>query len=121
MHDESFSHPNGEDFCCPEIENFVDIVRRIRPPSQPMPHGTIDVYGSSIFLNGAAGGDHIIYLDFDERYDIDRRIRQAVEAGNDSSPPSLTRFAGASGFWSRMSPATRSPMPWRQPCSTRPF
>jgi serine phosphatase RsbU (regulator of sigma subunit) len=82
MHDESSSHPHGEEFCCPEIENFVEIVRRIRPPSQPMPHGTIDVYGGSRFLNGAAGGDHIIYLDFDERYDIDRRIRQANESSN---------------------------------------
>jgi serine phosphatase RsbU (regulator of sigma subunit) len=81
MHDDAHSHAGGSEFCCPEIDNFVSIVRRIRPPSQPVRHGAIDVYGNSTFLNGAAGGDHIIYLDFDERYDIDRRIRQAKEAG----------------------------------------
>lgn len=98
MHDESFSHPTGREFCCPEIENFVDIVRRIRPPSQPMPHGTIDVYGGSTFLNGAAGGDHIIYLDFDERYDIDRRIRQATEAGNHTVAAKLAEIRGRLGI-----------------------
>lgn len=98
MHDEVSSQATGEGFCCHEVENFVDIVRRIRPPSQPIPHGTIDVYGGSTFLNGAAGGDHIIYLDFDERYDIDRRIRQAVEAKNDAVAAKLAEIRGRLGI-----------------------
>ncbi|TFG36200.1 MAG: hypothetical protein E4H44_07070, partial [Candidatus Aminicenantes bacterium] len=75
MQDDSLTENHGPNFCCSEIENFVEIVQRIRPPAQPTRHGTIEVYGQSTFLNGAAGGDHIVYLDFDERYDIDRRIR----------------------------------------------
>lgn len=98
MHDDSNPVTAGPEFCCPEIENFVGIVRRIRPPSQPMRHGSIDVYGSSTFLNGAAGGDHIVYLDFDERYDIDRRIRQATEAGNGAVAAKLAEIRGRLGI-----------------------
>jgi len=82
MPDDASLRPDELDPCRVEIDNFVEIVRRIRPPFQPPHHGTIDVFGASAFLNGAAGGDHIIYLDFDERYDIDRRIRQATQCGN---------------------------------------
>jgi serine phosphatase RsbU (regulator of sigma subunit) len=96
MHDRQMEHT--ADFCCPEVENFVSIVRRIRPPSQPARHGAIEVYGESTFLNGAAGGDHIVYLDFDERYDIDRRIRQATEAGNGAVAAKLAEIRGRLGI-----------------------
>lgn len=98
MHDDVQAHSAGSDFCCPEVENFVGIVRRIRPPSQPIRHGSIDVYGGSTFLNGAAGGDHIIYLDFDERYDIDRRIREATEAGHDAVARKLAEIRNRLGI-----------------------
>ena len=51
-----------------ELENFVNVVRRIRPRSPGIRLGGIDIFGSSTFLAGAAGGDHIVYLDFDQRY-----------------------------------------------------
>jgi len=86
------------DFCCPEVENFVSIVRRIRPPSQPLPHGSIEVHGDTTFLNGAAGGDHLIYLDFDERYDIDRRIREAAQTGNVAVAGKLAEIRGRLGI-----------------------
>jgi serine phosphatase RsbU (regulator of sigma subunit) len=98
MHDDAQAHPNGSDFCCPEIENFVEIVRRIRPPAQPSRHGSIEVFGGSVFLNGAAGGDHLIYLDFDERYDIDRRIRQANETGNTAAAVKLAEIRNRLGI-----------------------
>ncbi len=98
MNDEPLTSTSGPGACCPEIENFVEIVQRIRPPAQPAPHGSIDVYGNSTFLNGAAGGDHIIYLDFDERYDIDRRIRQAKEIGSGSVAAKLAEIRGRLGI-----------------------
>ena len=52
--------------CCDEIENFVRIFRLIRPPNRGVRIGQIEVYGDSVFLNGAAGGDHIVYLDFED-------------------------------------------------------
>jgi serine phosphatase RsbU (regulator of sigma subunit) len=68
--------------CCSEIENFVRTVRLIGPPRPGIRIGQVEVYGDSVFLNGAAGGDHIIYVEFERRYDLERRIRAAVEAGN---------------------------------------
>ena len=67
--------------CCTEIENFVRTVRLIRPPNPGLQMGQVEVYGDSVFLNGAAGGDHILYVEFDRRYDLDRRIRAAIEDG----------------------------------------
>jgi len=70
------------ELCCLEIENFVRTVRLIRPPNPGIRIGQVEVYGDSVFLNGAAGGDHIIYVEFERRYDLERRIRAAVEEGN---------------------------------------
>lgn len=67
--------------CCPEIENFVRIIHLIRPPRLEQRIGEVELYGDSVFLNRAAGGDHIIHLDFEERYDLERRIRAATEEG----------------------------------------
>jgi len=64
-----------------ELDNFVRIFRRIRPRSCAVGVGEIEIYGDSVFLNRVAGGDHLVYLDFDARYDLDNRIRQAAEAG----------------------------------------
>jgi serine phosphatase RsbU (regulator of sigma subunit) len=36
------------------------------------------VYGGTIPLKGVAGGDHIIYVDFKKRFDLDARIRRAL-------------------------------------------
>jgi serine phosphatase RsbU (regulator of sigma subunit) len=44
----------------------------------------IDVYGKSLPLNGLVGGDHIIYLDFNKRYDLEARIRKATESERES-------------------------------------
>lgn len=67
--------------CCTEIENFVGTVRLIRPPNPGLQMGQVEFYGDSVFLNGAAGGDHIVYVEFDRSYDLDRRIRAAIEDG----------------------------------------
>jgi serine phosphatase RsbU (regulator of sigma subunit) len=60
-----------------EIENFVETFRLVGPESRSVKIGGIDICGDSIFLNGAVGGDHLIFLDFDRRYDLDRRIQLA--------------------------------------------
>jgi serine phosphatase RsbU (regulator of sigma subunit) len=72
----------GPQLCCQEIENFVRILRLIRPPQLELRRGAVEVFGNSVFLNGAAGGDHIVYVDFDRRYDLDQRIRKATDAGD---------------------------------------
>jgi serine phosphatase RsbU (regulator of sigma subunit) len=64
-----------------ELENFIRIFRRIRPRSCGARIGEIEIYGDSVFLNRIAGGDHIVYLDFERRYDLDNRIREAAAEG----------------------------------------
>ena len=76
--DDTASSPQ---FCCGEIENFVRTVRLIRPPNPFLEVGQVEIYGDSVFLNGAAGGDHIVYVEFDRRYDLIRRIRTAINDG----------------------------------------
>jgi len=61
-----------------EMENFWDIIRYIKPSSGEIPQiPGIDIYGEVIPYNGVVGGDHIIYVDFNKRYDLDRRIAEA--------------------------------------------
>jgi serine phosphatase RsbU (regulator of sigma subunit) len=38
----------------------------------------IDIFGRSFPLKGELGGDHLIFVDFPRRYDLDRRIAEAV-------------------------------------------
>ena len=64
-----------------ELENFLRIFRRIRPPDAETVLGGIEIYGDTVFLNGDAGGDHIVYVDFATRYDLDRRIQVAETQG----------------------------------------
>src|SRR5579883_3483346 len=64
-----------------ELENFQEIFRHIVPLPGEIPSiRGIDVYGDTIPLNGVVGGDHIIYVDFKKRYDLNARIAQAAAA-----------------------------------------
>ena len=61
-----------------ELENFQEIAKEIKPPSGEVPYlNEIEVYGETIPLNGVVGGDHIIYVDYKKRYDLDARISEA--------------------------------------------
>ena len=84
--------------CCLEIENFVRTVRLIRPPNPGIKLGQVDIHGDSVFLNGAAGGDHIIYVDFERRYDLERRIRTAADAGDADIAAKLAKNRGRLGI-----------------------
>ncbi|MEN8155011.1 MAG: PP2C family protein-serine/threonine phosphatase [Acidobacteriota bacterium] len=73
----------SSDFLKDELKNFQEIFSSIKPSSGEFPEiDGIDIFGGSMPLNGIAGGDHIIYIDFNRRYDMERRIREAKEAGN---------------------------------------
>lgn len=65
-----------------ELKNFENIAARIKPASGEIPKlKGIDIYGEAIPLNGVAGGDHLIYVDFNKRYDLDHRIAAAQKEG----------------------------------------
>ena len=66
------------DFLLSELQNFQEIARHIKPSSGETPSiPGIDVYGEVIPYNGIVGGDHIVYVDFNKRYDLDHRIQVA--------------------------------------------
>lgn len=70
-----------EEMALAELENFNEISRHFHPSPGDLPElKGIDVYGESRPLNGVIGGDHIIYVDFKKRYDLEARIREAEEA-----------------------------------------
>jgi serine phosphatase RsbU (regulator of sigma subunit) len=68
------------DFLTGELENFSELVHNFDAPPSELPEVPwIDVYGEALPLNGQAGGDHIIYVDFKKRYKMDKLIRAAPE------------------------------------------
>ena len=67
-----------------ELNNFQDIARYVKPlPGEIPALDGIDIYGETIPLNGIVGGDHIVYVDFKKRYDLDARIKKARDRGQD--------------------------------------
>ena len=61
-----------------ELANFQEIAKELLPQPGEIPRlQGIDVWGGTVPLNQALGGDHVIYVDFKQRYDLDARIAQA--------------------------------------------
>ncbi len=66
-----------------EFANLEEIALATKPASGDLPElRGVDIDGISMPLRQAIGGDHLIYLDFKQRYDLERRIREAEAAGN---------------------------------------
>ncbi|MBZ5637625.1 MAG: serine/threonine-protein phosphatase [Acidobacteriia bacterium] len=66
-----------------ELENFQDIAKFLKPAPGSVPAlDGVDIHGESMPLNGIVGGDHILYIDYRTRYDLDARIAQAQAAGH---------------------------------------
>jgi serine phosphatase RsbU (regulator of sigma subunit) len=62
-----------------ELINFQRIAKNIKPSSGEIPSlPGIDIYGKTIPFRGEVGGDHLIYIDFNKRFDMDARIREAL-------------------------------------------
>jgi serine phosphatase RsbU (regulator of sigma subunit) len=65
-----------------ELRNFEEILAAIKPSDQYIPKlDGVDIHGVVTPLKGKVGGDHILYLDFNRRYDLDSRIEAAVTEG----------------------------------------
>ena len=61
-----------------ELENFEDIAKYLLQPGEVPRLQGLDVYGSTLALNGIVGGDHLIYVDFKQRFDLQTRIEHAA-------------------------------------------
>jgi len=82
-----------------ELENFKDIAKYLLPQPGEVPrlHG-VDVHGGTLALNGAVGGDHIIYVDFKQRFDLPARIAQALEEDRPEVVKNLERCQRTAGI-----------------------
>jgi serine phosphatase RsbU (regulator of sigma subunit) len=82
-----------------ELNNFEDIVKYILPQPGDTPRlEGIDVWGGSMPLNGSVGGDHIIYVDFKQRFDLPARIKRAHDAGRLRVAENLRRCQHMAGI-----------------------
>ncbi len=67
-----------------ELYNFLNIAKNIKPaPGEiPLIEG-LDIYGETIPLSGDVSGDHIIYVDFAKRFNINERVKRAKLTDNE--------------------------------------
>jgi serine phosphatase RsbU (regulator of sigma subunit) len=81
-----------------EIENFEGIARAIQPlPGEVPKLDGIDICGGTLPLNGVLGGDHLIYLDFKQRFDLEARIADAEASGRTEVVQNLRRCQRMAG------------------------
>jgi serine phosphatase RsbU (regulator of sigma subunit) len=82
-----------------ELKNFENIAGHLLPQPGEVPrlHG-IDIFGSTIALNGVVGGDHLIYVDFKQRFDLEAKIRRATEEGRFEVVENLRRCQQMAGI-----------------------
>ena len=86
-------------FLTGELKNFQEIAKYILPlPGEIPTLAGIEVYGGVIPFNGICGGDHLIYVDFKKRFDIDARVRHATEKGRPDIVMNLERIRKMAGI-----------------------
>ena len=58
----------------------------------------VDIYGTTIPLNGIAGGDVISYVNFQDRFDLEARIGGALSQGNGAMAKALYELKKSGGI-----------------------
>jgi serine phosphatase RsbU (regulator of sigma subunit) len=58
----------------------------------------IDVYGGTLALSGSIGGDHLIYIDFKRRFDLEARIQRGIEEERPGVVENLRRCQKMAGI-----------------------
>lgn len=82
-----------------ELQNFQEIAHQLLPEPGDVPKlRGVDVWGGTRPLTGAVGGDHIIYVDFKQRYDLDARIVRAEAKGQTRVVDGLRRCQRRAGI-----------------------
>lgn len=82
-----------------ELDNFQDIAKHLLPLPGEVPRlRGIDVWGGCMPLAGTVGGDHLVYLDFKQRFDLQARIDQAHKDGKAAVAQNLERCRHMAGI-----------------------
>jgi serine phosphatase RsbU (regulator of sigma subunit) len=64
-----------------ELANFRELMAHVHAVPAELSLKTIDIHGATFPLDGQLGGDHIVFVDFARRYDLDQLIDEAERAG----------------------------------------
>lgn len=82
-----------------ELKNFQEIASFLKPGPGEIPRlEGFDLYGATLPLYGVVGGDHTIYVDFKQRYDLPARIELALERGQADVARSLAACQRKAGI-----------------------
>ena len=82
-----------------ELDNFEQIAAQLlpQPGDRPRLRG-IDVFGGVVALDGTVGGDHLIYVDFKQRFNLPARIDAALAHGRGDIAEHLRRRQQMAGI-----------------------
>jgi len=81
-----------------ELRNFKDVARFLRPSPGDLPRvDGLDLASLSLPLHDVVGGDHLVWVDFDRRYDLDARIAESDRRGQEAISRSLRRLRHRAG------------------------
>jgi serine phosphatase RsbU (regulator of sigma subunit) len=82
-----------------ELRNFQEIASYLNPSPGEIPDlKGIEICGLSMPLKDVIGGDHIVYIDFNRRFDLPGRIKTAVEEGKGEVADQLRLLAHRAGI-----------------------
>ena len=82
-----------------EIINFQKLAKNIKPSPGEIPEiNGLDIYGETIPLSGEVCGDHIIYVDFVKRFNLDKRINRAESEGKKEAVNKLNELKNKAGI-----------------------
>ncbi len=82
-----------------ELHNFQEIAAFLNPSPGEIPRlDCVDIAGFSMPLADVIGGDHIIYVDFGRRYNLERRIAEATEKGRTAVAEKLKQLTQRAGI-----------------------
>jgi serine phosphatase RsbU (regulator of sigma subunit) len=75
------------------------LAHRLTPTAGTIPRiPGIDIHGVTLPLNGVAGGDLLTYVDFQQRFDLDSRIKRALRLGHEDMARVLQKLRQTGGI-----------------------
>ncbi len=82
-----------------ELENFEEIAKNLIPQPGDVPRlRGLDICGGTLPLNGQVGGDHLIWLDFKQRFDLEARAHRGLGEGRMDVVENLRRCQKIAGI-----------------------
>ena len=91
--------PENPDILLEELQNLEEIGRFLNPSPGEIPKlDGIEIGGFSRPLQGVLGGDHLLYIDFQKRYDLEFRVELTPRLESSAREVDLTaRIFGIDG------------------------